>query len=175
MTVLLHQSVGARAGRAWFVSIAACVAAWVLAPTTARASGHGSGHGAEEPAAHGDAPAAHGEAPAAAQPIDGVIDLGSFDLDNFRPTHNEVASIRFSLCLVLAPDVSDATVERLNHWRHRLRDQAIIAMRSAEVTDLADPSLERVQRLILVRIKRLPFTDLIEAAYLTDFAVGEEL
>ena len=142
----------------------------------AHGGGDSGGHGGGETGGHGGG---HGEAAASeAAPKSfsgpGVIDLGEFNLENFRPAHNKVASIRFSLCLMLAPGTSEATVNRLEHWRRRLRDQAIIAIRSVDPADLDDPQLARVQRLILLRIKRLPFTDLIEAAYLTDFALGED-
>ena len=57
-------------------------------------------------------------------------------------------------------------------WQRRLRDQAITAARSADPEDLSEPGLERMQRLMLLRIRRLPLPKPVTGVYLTDFAVG---
>jgi hypothetical protein len=127
----------------------------------------GGGHDAE---AHG-----HGAAPALPPhdpKLPRTIDLGSFDLGNFRPTHNEIASLRFSIQIVLPPGTTDATVHEFDRWKHRLRDQAITAMRSAGPDDLSDPKLARVHRLIYMRLKRVPTPEPISGVYLTDFAMS---
>lgn len=146
------------------VAVAAIVGA-ACAARQAEASGHApasGGHGA-----HGG----HGDEDAAVST--GTFELGEFRLRNFRPTHNETASIRFSLHLVLDPDAKPEALEELRHWQRRLRDQAIIAVRSAEAADLAEPELARVQRLIIIRLNRLPVARLIKGVYLTNFAVGD--
>ncbi len=101
-----------------------------------------------------------------------VLDLGEFDLKNFRPTHNEMANIRFMLQLALAPGTSEATMAQMAEWRHRLRDQAITAVRMADFKDLAEPKLTRVQKLIMQRLKRMPLPAPVVGVYLTDFAVS---
>ena len=140
------------------VLVCCCAAAPVLA------SGGGSGHGAPAEG-HGSSPAAHD--PKAPR----TFDLGEFDIRNFRPTHNEIANIRFSLHLVVKPGTSDAVMAELEHWKRRLRAQAITAARMADPSDLAEPRLERVQRTMLLRIKRLPLPEPVVGVYLTDFAV----
>ena len=101
-----------------------------------------------------------------------TFELGEIYLRNFRPTHNEIANIRFNLHLVFAPGTSDAVVAELAHWKRRLRDQAITAARSAEARDLAEPGLDRVKRIMLLRIQRLELPQEVIGVYLTDFAVG---
>jgi hypothetical protein len=112
----------------------------------------------------------------AAAPVDPklprMLDLGEFDLKNFRPTHNEMANIRFMLQLALAPGTSEATMAQMAEWRHRLRDQAITAVRTADFKDLAEPKLTRVQKLIMQRLKRMPLPAPVVGVYLTDFAVS---
>ena len=144
-----------------FVAIAAIVGA-ACAARQSQASDHAPAHGG-----HGG----HGDEVAAVST--GTFELGEFHLRNFRPTHNETASIRFSLHLVLDPAAKPAELEEIAHWQRRLRDQAIIAVRSAEATDLAEPELTRVQRLIIIRLNRLPVARLIKGVYLTNFAVGD--
>jgi hypothetical protein len=119
---------------------------------------------------------AKGEGAADVKPFDPKLprpfDLGEFDLKNFRPTHNEIANIRFSLQLVFPVGTTNETIEKLGGWRHRLRDQAITAVRTAEAKDLAEPTLTKVQKLILLRIKRMPLPEAPVGVYLTDFAVS---
>jgi hypothetical protein len=144
---------------------------WLMAASAA-ASGHGdAGHGG---GGHGEAEGGHG-APAVAaydptQPR--TFELGEIYLRNFRPTHNEIANIRFNLHIVFAPGTSDAVIAELAHWKRRLRDQAITAARSAEARDLAEPGLDRVKRIMLLRIQRLELPQKVIGVYLTDFAVG---
>jgi hypothetical protein len=144
----------------------------LFAAASAAASGHGedAGHGG----GHGEAEGGHG-APAAA-PYDPTqprtFELGEIYLRNFRPTHNEIANIRFNLYIVFAPGTSDAVIAKLEHWKRRLRDQAITAARSAAPRDLAEPGLERVKRIMLLRIQRMPLPQEVTGIYLTDFAVG---
>ena len=82
--------------------------------------------------------------------------LGEFNLRNFRPTHNEIASLKFAVHVVLPPGTTDETMREFEHWKRRLRDQAITAIRSASPDDLADPKLHRVHRLLYLRLKRVP-------------------
>jgi hypothetical protein len=144
---------------------------WLMAATAA-ASGHGdAAHGG---GGHGEAAGGHG-APAVVaydptQPR--TFELGEIYLRNFRPTHNEIANIRFNLHLVFAPGTSDAVIAELAHWKRRLRDQAITAARSADPRDLAEPGLERMQRIMLLRIQRMKLPQEVIRVYLTDFAVG---
>ena len=132
------------------------------------ASGGGGGHGAPAEGGHGAAPALPPHDPT----LPRSVDLGEFNLRNFRPTHNEIASLRFTLHVVLPPGTTDETIHEFDHWKRRLRDQAITAMRSATPDDLADPKLERVNRLLFLRLKRVPTPKPISDVYLTDFAMS---
>jgi hypothetical protein len=137
-----------------------------------------SGHGHAKPADHGTAKAPaedHAAAPeeTAGTFVGGTFVLGDFHLRNFRPSHNETASIRFTLHVIPVADAKPVQLEELQRWHRRLRDQAIVAVRSAEAADLAEPELARVQRLVLIRLKRLAVANLIAGVYLTDFSVGD--
>jgi hypothetical protein len=152
---------------ALFMAAMICVMSSPARASDHGASGRGSGgHGG----GHGDT---HG---AATRPHDPTLprtfEIGDVYIRNFRPTHNEIANVRFTLHVVFAPGTSDAVIAEMEHWRRRLRDQAITAARSAEPDDLSEPGLERVQRLMLLRIRRLPLPQPITGVYLTDFAVG---
>jgi hypothetical protein len=121
---------------------------------------------------HG-APAEHGQTAKATQESM-MFDAGEFDVVDFHPTHQKMPHIRFVLALKL--DESSKPAERLElaDWKQRIRDQAIIAVRMAEPHALAEPSLNRVRRIILLRLRRLPLPAKAVEAYITDFAVTEE-
>jgi hypothetical protein len=143
----------------------AMLLAWAcLVAPPARAADHGA------PASNGHG----GSAAPSDSKLPRTFDLGEFDIRNFRPTHNEIANIKFSLHVVLAPTTSDAELAELENWKRRLRDQAITAVRSADAVDLAEPTLTHVQKIMLLRIKRLPLPtkEPVVGLYLTDFAVS---
>jgi hypothetical protein len=129
---------------------------------------NGGGHGAPAEGGLGAAPALPPHDPT----LPRAVDLGEFNLRNFRPTHNEIASLKFAVQVVLPPGTTDETIREFEHWKRRLRDQAITAMRTATPDDLADPKLERVNRLLFLRLKRVPTPQPISDVYLTDFAMS---
>jgi hypothetical protein len=147
---------------ALFIAFMICIMSSPARASEHDDSGHGGGHGDAEGAA--------------TRPYDPTaprtFEIGDVYIRNFRPTHNEIANVRFTLHVALAPGTSDAVMAEMEQWRRRLRDQAITAARSAEPDDLSEPGLERVQRLMLLRIRRLPLPKPVTGVYLTDFAVG---
>lgn len=152
-------------GRVMLVTLFALLP-WLTAGSAA-ASGHGDGgHGDDHGAAKPQATAVYDPT------LPRTFELGEIYIRNFRPTHNEIANIRFNVHVVFAPGTSDAVIAQVERWKRRLRDQAITAARSAEPKDLAEPELERVQRIMLLRIQRLPMPQEVMGVYLTDFAVG---
>ena len=102
-----------------------------------------------------------------------ILDLDRFRLRSCRPTDQEIVDLQFGVCLVLSSKVTPADFHELEAWKHRLRDQVIIAVRSAEPDDFADPDLRRLQRLIMFRLRRLPIATHILGMYLTDFTLDE--
>jgi hypothetical protein len=156
------------------VSMAAFAA---LVPVSAPASEHGAApkQAAEAPAHGSGHGSGHGAAHAAAsdvQRID-VLDLGEFKIRNTLTAHHQTVDIRFALHLILSSTTTPADFERLLTWQNRFRDQAIVAVRSADPADFADPQLKRLRRLILLRVCRLPAPAKIIGVYLTDFAVDK--
>lgn len=102
-----------------------------------------------------------------------MLDLGEFKIRNTLTAHHQTVDIRFALHLILSSTTTQADFERLLAWQNRFRDQAIVAIRSADPTDFADPQLKRLRRLVLLRVCRLPAPAKIIGVYLTDFAVDK--
>ncbi len=123
--------------------------------------------------ASGSAPPAHGEAaeePAAPQRTD-LLDVGAFRIRFSQPTDGEVIDLRFGVCFVLSSKTTADDLHQLQRWTHRLRDQVIIAVRSARPEDYNEPNLRRLQRLIMFRVKRLDASTHILGTYLTNFSL----
>jgi hypothetical protein len=106
-----------------------------------------------------------------------LLNLDGFRIRGCRRTDQEVIDLRFGVCLVLSSKATESDFQRLGHWKNRLRDQVITAVRGANPEDFADPELRRLQRLIVFRMKRLPVGSLILGVYFTDFSMdaGETL
>lgn len=130
-----------------------------LAPTATLASGSAA-------PAHGEAT----EAPEAPQRTD-LLDVGAFRIRFSQPTDGEVIDLRFGVCFVLSSKTSAEDLHELQQWTHRLRDQVIIAVRSARPEDYNEPDLRRLQRLIMFRVKRLDASTHILGTYLTGFSL----
>ena len=120
------------------------------------------------------APAPHGtEAEETGPSRTDLLALGPFRIRGCRTTDQEIFDIRFGLNLVLSAKTTPGDFHQLEQWKNRIRDQVIIAVRSAEPEDFAEPELRRVQRLILFRVKRLATGVGIIGVYLTDFSLDE--
>ncbi|HYO24222.1 MAG TPA: hypothetical protein VEQ85_04670 [Lacipirellulaceae bacterium] len=124
--------------------------------------------------ASGHPPAGHGEeAPAAAPERTDLLDLGKFRIRGCRASDREIFDVQFAVQLVLSSQATAEDYQHLADWKNRLRDQVIIAVRSLELTDYADPELRKLQRLVLFRVKRLDTSAPIIGMYLTDFTLDE--
>lgn len=122
-----------------------------------------------------EAPAEHGaEADAKPEVVrTDLLDLEKFRIRGCRRTDQEIIDLQFGVCLVLSSKTTEGDFHRLEHWKHRLRDQVITAVRTAEPADFVDPELRRLQRLIVFRLKRLPVCSGIIGVYFTDFTIDE--
>jgi hypothetical protein len=146
-------------------TVIACVAA---AMCCAAAPAYASG-GAKQPAEHGAEEPAEIEIPVRTD----VLNLGQFRVRGCRSSDKEIIDIQFGLWLVLSTDTTEADFHELENWRNRLRDQVIIAVRGAAPEDFLEPSLRRLERMMMFRIKRLPIGPQIIGAYLMDFTLEE--
>ena len=98
-----------------------------------------------------------------------MLDLGHFKINDLRPTRNETAKLTFKLHLAFPKDLSKAQAAQLEHWKHRLRDQVITAIRITPTKDFQQPDLSRLRRKILLRVNRLFQAKLAEEVLLTEY------
>jgi len=103
-----------------------------------------------------------------------TVELGRFHIKELRFTRNETIELMFSIQLELARTADQTTASQLEHWRHRLRDQVIIAVRVAETKDFTEPGLDRLRQMILRRINRLFKARVVQEILLDEFTFSVE-
>lgn len=125
------------------------------------------------------------------------VDLGKFSITAFQPASNTTLLIDFHMCGTVAAEESASTAAAADDGhghgghgeaapaddeftrlfekhKHRLRDQVIVIVRSAEITDFADPSLGLIRRKILEKSNRLLGKPLLEEVIFSDFSLVEQ-
>lgn len=98
-----------------------------------------------------------------------TIELGSFKINDLRPTRNETARLTFTLHLAFSKSLTEKQVAHLESWKHRLRDQVITAIRISAMKDFQEPDLGLLRRRILIRVNRLLKTKLAEEVLVTEY------
>ena len=98
-----------------------------------------------------------------------VVDLGLFKVKDYRPIRNETIEVTFHLHLALQKTTNPKTVEKLEVWKHRLRNQVLIAVRLALRQDFLEKDLHRFRRIVQLRVNRLLKAQLIDEVLLTEF------
>ncbi len=151
---------GRRTGM-WTIAILLALQGYVLPSPVAAESGN-------------NADAAVSDDSAKAEQARPIFDLGRFQIQEMRPTRNETAKITFAMHLALSPTIGQPVVSQLEHWRHRLRDQVIIAVRVADTKDFSEPGLDRLRRMILLRVNRLFKALLVEDIFFAEFTFSTQ-
>lgn len=97
------------------------------------------------------------------------FELGAFVLKDYQPLGDVTTRLIFRAHASVKEDQSELFAKRLENRRHRVREQILIAARLAEPEELQDPSLEKLRRRILLRIRHsLPELP-IDEVYLSEF------
>jgi len=99
-----------------------------------------------------------------------IMDLGHIEVENVEPIRNQTEKISVQIRLVLAESADEKVLASLEHWRHRLRDQVIIAIRSCNTSDFLEPELHRLRSQIQYRLKRTLKSRLVEDVLLADYS-----
>jgi flagellar basal body-associated protein FliL len=130
------------------------------------------------------------------------VDLGKFSLTAFDPTSNTTLLIDFHLFGTVAADHDEKDAkgggEHGGHGGHagkaaegteddnsnfgklfkknkyRFRDQVIVIIRNAQMSDLADPGLGLIKRQILAKTNSLLGEPLLKEVLFSDFAVVQQ-
>jgi flagellar FliL protein len=102
------------------------------------------------------------------------VDLEQFSVTARHPTSNTTMRIEFHLYGVVN-NADKAEFERLLKVnQHRLRDQVLVIVRSAEGRDLADAGLGLIKRQILEKTNALLGKPILRAVIVSDFSYMEQ-
>lgn len=108
-------------------------------------------------------------------PIDQVeIDLGEFSVTSFQPVSNTTLRIDFHLYGTVAADREQEFIAAMQDNLHRFREQVIVTVRSAEITDLTDAGLGLMKRKILERSNRSLGKPFLRSIIFSDFSFIEQ-
>ncbi|HKD36346.1 MAG TPA: flagellar basal body-associated FliL family protein [Pirellulales bacterium] len=180
------------------IVILQCLLAYLYLPggdTAAKADGK-----KEAAAAHAPDKPEKDPAPADSRGDRREVDLGKFSLTAFDPNSNTTLLIDFHLFGTVAADHDEKEGKAGEHGGHgghgkggegseedntpfgklfkknqnRFRDQVIVIIRNAQMSDLADPGLGLIKRQILAKTNSLLGEPLLKEVLFSDFAVVQQ-
>ena len=128
-------------------------------------------------AAHGDVDA-HDAGTAESQVVEQLpdtreVDLGSYHVVSYNPSTGTSLNIDFALYgIVLAAEEEDFNSLYAVHQK-RLNEQVTIVIRGLETTDLTDPGLGLLKRIILEKTNRALGKSLVREAVFSEFSFIE--
>jgi flagellar basal body-associated protein FliL len=102
------------------------------------------------------------------------IDLGEFDVSSYQPLSNTTLRISFHLYGIVTVDDETQILDLLEAKRQRMREQVLVILRSAELTDLADAALGLIKRRILEKTNRTFGEPLLREIIFSDFSFMEQ-
>jgi flagellar FliL protein len=102
------------------------------------------------------------------------IGLGEFGVTSYQPLSNTTLRIDFQLYGVVLAEDTDLLMKLLEENKHRYREQVLVIMRSAEMTDLTDAGLGLIKRKILEKTNRVLGRAILEEVIFSDFSFVEQ-
>jgi hypothetical protein len=151
-------------------------------------TGHDDAHGADSHAAKGDEHGhktekkdeghggGHGEEPKKKVIIgeQAEIDLGQYNVTGYQPVSNTTLIITFHLYGTVKTKHADDFAQRFEESKHRVRDNIIAIVRSAEVTDLTDAGLGLIKRRVLETTNKTLGKPLVQSVMFSEFSFFEQ-
>lgn len=137
----------------------------------------GKGHGKEEKG-HGG----HGEKDAATAPKRASkahteyaeVDLGEFTVTVYQHASSSTQFISFHLFGTVKHKSVDDFNERLEESKHRIRDNILVIIRSAEMSDLTDAGLGLIKRRVLETTNKALGKPLLQGVIFSEFSFVEQ-
>jgi flagellar basal body-associated protein FliL len=138
----------------------------------AKPASHNAEHGhAADKEQHGQA-GEHGEA--ATEGEEHEIDMGEYQLTAFQAASSTTLLINFHLFGTIAGEDAGFFEASYETNKHRIRDQVLTTIRSAELADLTDPGLGLIKRQILEKTNRALGKPVLQAIVFSDFVAVEQ-
>ncbi len=102
------------------------------------------------------------------------VPLGEFSVTAFQPVSNSTLRIDFQLYGTIATKDEAEFFRRMDENRHRFREQVIVTIRTADITDFTEAQLGLVRRRVLERSNRVLGKPLLRGVIFSDFSFIEQ-
>lgn len=156
------------------VIVVECLAAYLYLPSASETAAMAEAAlvaGSDPQAPFGqDAPSADEQ-----EVVDQVeVDLGEFSVSAFQPVSNTTLRIDFHLFGTVGAEDESEFLTRMEENLHRFREQVIVTVRGADVTDLTDAGLGLIKRKILEKTNKTLGKPLLRVVIFSDFSFIEQ-
>lgn len=88
-------------------------------------------------------------------PVMAGIELGRFLVRDLRPAEGIKVRLSFVLYAEVEEDLAGRTEKVIKSFRHRVRNEVLVALRMSEQHDFQEPGLETFRRRIFLRLRRV--------------------
>ncbi|MDY0167550.1 MAG: hypothetical protein RBS80_13470 [Thermoguttaceae bacterium] len=102
------------------------------------------------------------------------VPLGEYSVTTFQPVSNTTLRIDFQLYGTIATKDEIEFFRRMEENRHRFREQVIVTIRTADITDFTEAQLGLVRRRVLERSNRILGAPLLRGVIFSDFSFIEQ-
>ncbi len=102
------------------------------------------------------------------------VDLGEFDVTAYQPVSSSTLFISFHLYGSVTERQGEEFAKRMEDNKHRIRDNIIVIVRSAEITDLTDAGLGLIKRRILETTNKALGKPLLQGVMFSEFSFVEQ-
>ena len=102
------------------------------------------------------------------------VDLGEFHITAFQPVSNTTLRIDFHLYGTVAQNDKEELETLKKEHEHRFREQVIVIMRRADITDLTDAGLGLIKRQILEKTNAIFGKPLLKVVIFSEFSFIEQ-
>ncbi|NUQ61005.1 MAG: hypothetical protein HUU20_00845 [Pirellulales bacterium] len=154
------------------VILAECVVAYLYLPSVEQTAALAGTAAAAEPKKEA---ASHETEESEGEPTEQLeVDLEEFTVTAFQPASNTTLRIDFHLYGTVATKDQAEFQHEMEKNVHRFREQVIVIVRSAELTDLTDAGLGLIKRKILEKTNRILGKPLLKSVIVSDFSFIEQ-
>ena len=158
----------------WVLSSTGNAAAQASEPADSKTEGKAAEKSEHKPAKHEGKGGEH-ESNGEKDPDEQVeVVLGEFSVTSFQPATNTTLRIEFNLYGTVNAKDQKEFLAALEENQHRFRDQVLIIVRSAEITDLTDAGLGLVKRKIMEKTNHMIGKPLLHSIIFSDFSFVEQ-
>jgi flagellar FliL protein len=102
------------------------------------------------------------------------VDLGEYCVTAFQSTSNSTLRIDFHLFGTVKADTQKDFLKLMEENKHRFREQVLVTIRAADITDLTDAGLGLMKRKLLDRANRTLGKPLLQTVVVSDFSFIEQ-